>query len=72
MKALRVTLQSLLVSALLLADYAYVRRTGDASGIVFGGQLGLRWHDSPWDAWAALDVRRTNLSSPWGDEDESV
>jgi len=40
------------IGAMVLANYARVSGavSGDAIGAMFGGQLGLRWHDSPWDA----------------------
>ncbi|MGZ3475384.1 MAG: hypothetical protein ACXWUG_14655 [Polyangiales bacterium] len=66
------------VGAMVLADYTRVRAAGgsayggDASGAVVGGQLGLRWHDSPWDLWAAVDVRHARLSSPYEDEGRIV
>jgi hypothetical protein len=62
------------IGGMLLADYTRVRGAyaGDASGALVGGQLGLRWHDLPWDLWAAVDVRHARLSSPYEDADRIV
>lgn len=60
--------------ALLLADVLRVRgmQDGDATGFAFGGQLGLRWHDAPWDVWGAFDLRNARLSSPYEGADRMV
>lgn len=62
------------IGGMLLADWTRVRGTyaGDASGALVGGQLGLRWHDWPWDTWAAVDVRHSRLSSPYEEADRIV